>query len=166
MLLPSLVGGGVAGVLSGVPVVGMLNCLCCSLVVGGGFFASFLYSRRCRAAGHELRPATGATVGLIASLFYALASTLLSAVGILMTGRENVLEQAERDVANAEGQIGPEMADQILRAVQWLLTPAGMISSFFVMLLLAAVFSTLGGLAGGAVFKLDAASGEEGATRA
>jgi len=46
MLKPAIVSGAILGALSGLPGFDLFNCCtCCSLAVGAGFLASYLYSR-------------------------------------------------------------------------------------------------------------------------
>ena len=51
MLKATAIGGLAAGFLSSIPFVACLNGLCCSLLIGGGFLAAFLYSRDVAAVG-------------------------------------------------------------------------------------------------------------------
>ena len=151
MLKATLIGGGAAGVLSSIPFVSALNCLCCSLVVGGGFFAAYLYSQSCRAQGAEFRPGTGALVGLVAAFFYAIASTI---VGMLF--RPDV----DEIVSNMES-MGQNIPPEALEWITWFIriigTPLGALIAFGFSLLIGAIFSTLGGLIGGTAFKVEAA---------
>ena len=39
---PALISGLIFGFLGGAPIVGMLNCFCCSLILASGFTAAFL----------------------------------------------------------------------------------------------------------------------------
>jgi hypothetical protein len=150
MLKPTLIGGLVFGVIGGLPLISALNCACCSLVVGGGFLASYLYSKECRREGVGFRPAGGALVGLVAGLFYAIAQTLID--GIV----KRIMPVDIQQLADMMEQYGmpPESVDMAMKFMEGAGTFTGMIISFFVVLLLAAIFSTIGGLIGGAVFKV------------
>jgi hypothetical protein len=73
LLMPALIGGGLAGILSGIP---LLNCLCCLWIIGGAMLASYLLAK-------EMRPrimtaGEGAIVGTISGLIAAAVSTLVS----------------------------------------------------------------------------------------
>ena len=152
MLKATLIGGGTAGVLSSLPLVGALNCLCCSLVVGGGFFAAYLYSQSCRSHGVEFRPGTGALVGLVAAFFYAIASTIVGM--IFRPDVDEVISQME-----AMGQnIPPEAMEWVTWFLEVAGTPLGALLAFGFGLVIGAVFSTIGGLIGGAAFKVEAAA--------
>ncbi len=149
MLKPALIGGAVFGLLAGIPLVGALNCLCCSLVMGGGFLASFLYSKECRAVGAEFRPGNGAMVGLVAAPFYAIVGTIVSGVFQMLMGG-SIMEQLEQ-ARQMGAEIPPEVEEFFASSGTALLIGAG----FLITLVLAAVFSTIGGAIGGAVFKVE-----------
>ncbi len=150
MLKATLIGGSAAGVLSSLPLVGILNCLCCSLVVGGGFFAAYLYAQSCRSHGVEFRPGTGALVGLVAAFFYAIASTIVGM--IFRPDVDEMMSQMESMGQN----IPPEVLDWMTWGMKIIGTPLGMLLVFGFSLVIGAIFSTLGGLIGGAAFKVEA----------
>jgi hypothetical protein len=135
--------------------------LCCALVIGGGLLAAFLYSRSCRSAGAAFRPGSGAVVGLVAGLFYAIGHTALFLVLKPSPDKAGeILEQIE------SSGLPPEYAENAARVLEVLLTGLGSILFFCAILLVAAVFSTIGGLIGGALFKVEAAPAGPPATGA
>jgi hypothetical protein len=153
MLKATLIGGGAAGFAAALPVVGALNCLCCSLVIGGGFLAAYLYSRDCGQAGVEFRPGSGALVGLVAGLFYSIVVTVVGVVvRAIMPAPDidKILESLE------QLDLDPEVIDTIVEFMEMSQSAWGLLIMFFATLLIAAVFSTIGGLIGGAVFKVEA----------
>jgi len=152
MLKPTLIGGGVAGLIGGLPLIGALNCLCCSLVVAGGFLASYLYSKECRVQGTEFRAGSGALVGLVAGMFYALVTVIISGVVNALTGAS--VAQAIEQIESMGQQIPPE-AEPVIEFMTNSSPILLMVMGFFLWLLIAAVFSTIGGLIGGAVFKVE-----------
>ena len=77
MLKAALISGAVFGVAGAIPVINWLNCACCALIVGCGFFAAYLYSKDSRAAGVPFRGGNGATIGLFAGLIYGVISGIL-----------------------------------------------------------------------------------------
>ncbi len=150
MLKSTLIGGALFGFIGGLPLIGVLNCACCALVVAGGLLASYMYSRECRQQGVEFRAGGGALVGLVAGLFYAIAHTIVD--GIVKTiwpvDVEEALEMAEQFGAP------PESLEIVAKFLEGSGTFVGLIIGFFFLLLIAAIFSTIGGLIGGAVFKV------------
>jgi len=154
MLKATMIGGATAGVVGGLPLISALNCACCALVVGGGFLASYLYSRECSTFGAEFRPGNGALVGLVAGLFYAVTTSIVGAIlqAILGGSIEEMIEQIE----SMGGEIPPQaerMIDYFANGGPFLFILIG----FAFWLLVAAIFSTIGGLIGGAVFKVETA---------
>jgi hypothetical protein len=157
MLRPTLIGGGVLGAVGGIPIVGMLNCACCALIIGGGFLAAYLYSNDCKLVGAPFGAMAGATVGLIAGAFYALAHSIVGAIA-------NVVVRAMGfggDIRETIEQLEDQGVEIPLEAEPWIeflasASPFVLIAfGFLFLLLFGAVFSTIGGLIGGAVFKYE-----------
>jgi len=151
MLKATLIGGALFGFLGGLPVIGALNCACCALFVAGGFLASYLQSKECSGAGVEFKAGSGAVIGLVSGLFYAIASTITSGIVsmIFRPDPEQMLEMMEQFGMPSEYM---DMAAKFMEGSTGLV---GVFIGFFFTLLFAAVFSTIGGLIGGAVFKVE-----------
>jgi hypothetical protein len=154
MLKSTLIGGALFGFIGAIPVLNVINCACCALVVAGGFLASYLYSKECRGQGVEFRAGGGALVGLVAGLFYAITQTIIDGIVKMIwpVDVEQALEMAEQFGAP------PESLEIMSKFLEGSGTFIGLIIGFFVILLIAAVFSTIGGLIGGAVFKVTPAA--------
>jgi uncharacterized protein YqgC (DUF456 family) len=156
LLKPTLLAGLLFGALGGTPFLNLINCACCALIIGCGFFGSYLYSNECRRRGASFRAGTGALVGLVAGVFYALVNTLVETAVTVTVGDLFVARFAEwfRNVPN----VPPETIDQLdqFAAQAGAFSVVGLVLGFFLHLFLAAIFSTLGGLIGGAVFKIEA----------
>lgn len=71
MLTPALIGGAVAGILSGIP---FLNCLCCLWIIGGAVLASYLLAKDSPAS---LSSGEGAIVGALAGISAAVVDSLI-----------------------------------------------------------------------------------------
>ena len=149
MLRPTLIGGAVFGVLGGIPLVG---CLCCAWMIGAGVLAAFLYSNQVKAIGAEFRAGNGATIGLVSAMFYAIASTVVGGMFQAMMGPPDLDELIE---GLEQAGISPETVDTIVSVTERMSGPMGILIGFFLTLLLAAAFCTIGGLIGGAVFKVE-----------
>ncbi len=165
MLIPAAIGGTVGGVTSALPLIGALNCACCSLIIGGGMMAAFMYSRNCKEAGVGFRAGNGALLGLFAGLFFALSYTIVAgAQGLISAGSGGGFEA---ELAKARERIGdmdlpPEQQEKFeegLATFEEFIERFGpfvlLIVVFGFSLIIGCVFSTIGGLIGGAVFKVE-----------
>ena len=141
---PALIGGAVMGALSGIPVVKFGNVCCCMWVIAGGVVAAYLLQEQ------EPAPITagdGATVGLFAGLFGACVQLVISIPMQLL------LAPFQRQVFERLAQ-NPDFPPQLQEFLSS--SSFGVISlvfGFVVMLCVGAIFSTLGGLLGAAIFK-------------
>ena len=159
MIKATVIGGASAAVLSAIPIVNCLNVACCSLLIGGGMLAAFVYSRDVAAVGGSFAVGNGAAVGLVTGGFYAVGTAVTSAMTRLVIDIspaeqfELIREQMERS-----GNLPPEALDTLDQVSGFLAESGGgllFIIGFGFSLLLGAVFCTVGGLIGGAVFKKD-----------
>jgi hypothetical protein len=154
MLKPALISGVAFGVAGAIPVVNWINCACCALIIGCGFFAAFLYSKDSRDAGFAFRPGNGATVGLVAGLIYGVVSGILGGLISSVLGMgdwQEVIDQIQASGAD----IDPEVLDGITHFME---SSGGLVIiliGVFVALVLGAIFGTIGGLIGGSVFKVE-----------
>lgn len=88
-LKAALIGGGVAGIASGLPYIGQVNTACCALYIGGGILAAYLLMKD--AAPSEKAPyGGGAVVGLLAGVIGGVVATLT----LLITG--GITDQADQ----------------------------------------------------------------------
>jgi len=155
MLKPTLVAGLLFGLLASLPYLKVLNvCSCCSFVVLCGVVASYLYSKECARAGTEFGAGKGAAVGLIAGAVYGVSAAIfelgiVSAVG--EPGLVRLLEIVRESRKTPPGTV--EMIDEVLRQMdERTITVGSFVLSLFSSILTGALFSTVGGLIGGALF--------------
>ncbi len=153
---PALIGGVVMGVLSALPIVSVGNACCCLWVVSGGVVAAYVLQQNQTA---PITPGDGALVGLLAGLFGALVQAVLSLpINLIVGPMERELMQRILDMA---GNIPPDIRDALERygrdGRNGPLLILGRIVAFVFWLCVAAVFSTLGGLLGAAMFRKPAA---------
>jgi hypothetical protein len=147
-----VIGGLVMGVLSALPIVYFGNICCCLWVITGGVVAAYVLQQ------NESAPITagdGALVGLFAGLVGALVQFVLSIpIDLVMAPIERNMAQRFIDMAG-----NPELRDMFEQVTQRRL--AGGIAfliltriiTFVVMVFVGAIFSTIGGLIGQAVFQ-------------
>jgi hypothetical protein len=153
MLKPTLIGGAVFGLLGGLPLISAINVCCCALIMGAGFLAAYLYSGECKKTGAEFRAGGGAKLGFVAGIFYWIVNSIVQGVASIVGGQpdfDEILDQAESQGAP------PEVLDKMEQIFDVLGGPMGVMVLLGVGLVLALVFSTIGGLIGAAVFKVEA----------
>ena len=149
MLKAAAIGGLALGVAGGLPLVGMLNCLCCALIIGSGVLAAFIYSKDCSAAGVSFRAGQGAVLGALTGIFYAIGSFVVGmAVQLVMGGAG--LEQIAEQLEGKEG-IPPWLIEMLQNGAS---SGGLMIVGLLLALVLGVIFATVGGVIGGAIFKV------------
>jgi hypothetical protein len=156
ILKSSLIGGAAFGLAGALPFIGALNCACCSLVMGGGFLAAYLYSNECKSLGVAFRAGGGAKLGVVAGIFYWLVSSITQGVIKIVFAGPSMEEIGEQVLDQMEsGDAPPEAIDFVVQLFDTLSGPGGLAIVLAVSLVIALVFSTIGGLIGGAVFKVE-----------
>jgi len=136
MLVPALIGGAVAGVLSGIP---LLNCLCCLWIIGGAMLASYLLNKDSPVV---LTAGDGAIVGIFTGIVAAVVDAIIS-IPLAALNREFI--------ANIIEKIG-EYADEMPAGWETWLEGGGAATTFtmqmFGLLISAVIFAALGALGG------------------
>lgn len=154
---PALIGGAVMGVLSALPLIYLGNLCCCMWIVSGGVVAAYVLQQN---QTGPITPADGAIAGLLAGLVGACVHLVLAIpIDILMAPMERAMAQRFLDMA---GTMSPEMRDMVDRmsgrnvefSIGIILIRR--VVGFMFMLFIGAIFSTLGGLLGAALFKKQA----------
>jgi hypothetical protein len=143
MLTPALIGGAVAGILSGLP---FLNCLCCFWIIGGAMLAAYLLAKE---SPVSLTAGDGAVVGALAGLSAAVVDSLISLPlrGINLAVMRRMIDRLS------------EFADEMPSGWEnWIDRSAGgfSVAMFFLGLFLSAVIfaavGALGGVIGASLF--------------
>lgn len=151
-LMPSLYGGLIMGAISGLPVLGILNCFCCAGVLLGGFLSVLFYKNELTSTMSPLTNSDAMQLGVFAGLWGALFGTIfhvltLATVGDVSSGMilnmlrnlnlpPDALEQMEEKMA--EGGI---------------LSAALVVRHALVSVVIDVLFGLLGGLIGFSMFK-------------
>ena len=150
-LIPALIGGCVMGVLSTIPIINMGNCLCCMWILLGGAVGVYFYQRDFP-PGSTFTSGDGAIVGLLSGIFGALFSTFLGYF-FMAIGDFNPAKDILEGLLESRGDLSPEV-EELLEDLQ----DSGFISPFFVFigfffnLIIDALFGTIGGVIGAAIF--------------
>ena len=148
MLKPAVMGALVIGVLSGLPVVGLGNCCCCAWIVSGGLVAAYLFQSN---TPEPITLGDGALIGLLAGLLGAVVNLVVSVPMNLLVGPYQ--QRLLRQIAESQPDI-PDNVRQIVDNVGGTgVTILGALMAFVMMLVLGAIFASLGGLLGAFFFK-------------
>jgi hypothetical protein len=135
---PALIGGALAGLLSGVP---LLNCLCCLWIIGGAVLATSLLAKK---TGGPLTAGDGAIAGALTGISAAVVFVILETSPLGQWNRAFVLRLAENWV-RASGQSIPQLEELRRLATAGGQQLPGLLLGLF---LYAAVFAALGVLGG------------------
>lgn len=149
---PAVIGGVAMGVLSALPLMGAVgNACCCMWVVVGGLLAAYLLQANRTTA---ITPSDGLLVGLLAGLIGAAVHTAVSIPLDLMLGpaeramAERFIEMAPPDVREMFERYGGR--DREFSATFFIV---GHIVGFMFWACAGAIFGSIGGVLGAAVFK-------------
>jgi hypothetical protein len=154
-LMPALYGGIIIGLLSGIPFISLINCICCAGVMIGGFLAVFFYKKDLPPDAPPLTNNDALALGALAGLFGALFSNIISAGFMFTVG--NVAASMMYDIiiwgydkAGMLDKMPPEALDEMRDGMsQETISPMNVLGSFITLPL----FGLLGGLIGYAVYK-------------
>ncbi len=147
--MPALYGGIIMGVISTVPVLSLVNCLCCAGVMFGGFMAVFFYMKEMLPGMAPLTSSDGLQLGALAGVFGGIIASLLTVIVLKVIGNVNgqmILSMMEvmRDRMPAENW--DEMQADVLATE---LSVFKMIMG----LIIDVIFGLLGGLIGYSILK-------------
>jgi hypothetical protein len=149
MLKPALIGGGVLGLLSGIPIVSLGNCACCAWVIGGGVLAAYLYNQQ---LGPQPAPpygpaaGLGALTGVIGAVVAFLISLPFSLFG--MAGGMAGVQQALQDIEGLPPEVQEAFANVGAAGVGIGMAVVGL----FFSLVIYSIFAMIGALIGIAIF--------------
>ncbi len=144
-LQPALLGGLFIGVLSALPFISAGNLCCCLWIVTGGGLASYVAQQN---SAVPLTPGDGANLGLLAGTIGAIVHLVVSVpLTIVMAPVQRRMMERFLDQAQDVPPEVRELIEQFEPAV------GGFAFMFVVMLILGAVFATLGGFLGVVLFR-------------
>jgi hypothetical protein len=151
--IPALYGGLIMGVISAIPFVNLVNCLCCAGVLLGGFLAVFFYKSNFTPDTQPYSAGDCLAVGALAGVLGAFVSVVLASISVMIFGdvmREFMLRFLEEGGLD----IPEDVMEEIRRAIEE--APTGMESVLFDLLfslIIYPIFGLLGGLIGYGVWK-------------
>ncbi|MBN1540978.1 hypothetical protein JW992_02450 [candidate division KSB1 bacterium] len=139
LLRPAVWGGLLIAVVSGVPVLNWINCMCCAGVLSGGLLAVYLYRRQI-GPHSEILSRTGALLGLSAGIIGAVLGGI---IGLLF----NALT-LDFIAALVESLADPAFRDQFAEWTAVLASPLAYLGLLALSLIINSLFGLLGGLIG------------------
>ena len=146
-LKAAAIGGGVAGIASQIPIVGLANCLCCALVVGGGMLAVYL-AMKDEPATATAPYGDGAMIGVLAGVAAAVVGAI---VAIPMTAIFGGPMEPVRSMLEGFEGMPPEVLEALSGEEGGAMAAVGVLG-FLISLVVDVIFSALGGVIGAAVF--------------
>jgi len=137
-LVPALIAGGAAGVLSAVPFV---NCLCCLWIIGGGVLAAYLLADR---TPRLLSAGDGALAGALTGIAAAVVSSVIEVP--LRPFNEAFVRRLAAGLSRFTQQMPAQWRDLVERSN----APRGFSPGLFLLdlFITAAIFAALGVLGG------------------
>ena len=149
---PALIGGIVMGVLSALPIINIGNVCCCLWVIAGGLVAAYVLQQNQTA---PIEAGDGALVGLLAGLLGAVIESLVAVpLSIIVAPLQRQMLDRFLEMA---GSMPPEFRDMMERygrgGQPFAFMIIGRIFALMFWMCIGAVFSTVGGLLGVAIFR-------------
>jgi hypothetical protein len=144
VFVPALIGGAVAGVLTGIPLV---NCFCCLWIVGGGVIAAYLLLKDSTV---ELRAGDGAIVGIFAGMVAAVVAFLVS---IPLAPLDNAIARSMMDWAAEYTDQMPDFWETMMQGEGLDSSVPFMVLELFINIVVFSVLGALGGIIGISLFK-------------
>jgi hypothetical protein len=136
VLTPALIGGAIAGVLSGIPIV---SCLCCLWIIGGAMLATYLLGKNTSA---PLVSSDGAIIGVFTGIVAAVVKTIIDV--ILTPLNREIYQRLMERFAEYMQEMPPGFEDMFSESAFETTVP----KILFELLVSGIIFSALGALGG------------------
>jgi hypothetical protein len=154
-LMPALYGGIIMGLISGIPLLSFVNCLCCAGVMFGGFMAVFFYKKQLPPDNQTFTNSDAIALGALAGVFGALIGNVLSGIILLAVGNvagKLMFDAVMRlyDTLGILDKMPPEAVDQMQTGM---IDKGLSISSIVISFVIDPLFGLLGGLIGYGILK-------------
>ncbi len=149
ILKASLIAGAVAGVLSGLPLIGFVNVCFCLWIILGGILSSYILTS---GYPHPVKSGDHAISGLLTGVFAAIISTIIEIPFMAVSAKfmERVFESIFRDYG--EG-IPPALQEALSHKGFTLALIPFYVAGLVITMVIYGIFGAIGGLIGGAIFK-------------
>jgi hypothetical protein len=151
-LIPALYGGIIMALISAIPFINFINCLCCAGVMLGGFFAVFFYKNNFTPDTPPYTSGECMGLGAMAGVFGAIIGTVLSVAVLALFG--NITSEYMVDILKNSGlDIPTEAFDAMEESMAAGLSFGSVMIQLFASLVIDSLFGLLGGLIGYSVYK-------------
>ena len=112
---PVLISSGLMILISILPVLNLLNLLCCAGIIFGGAAGTYYYARRLDNSGQVIQNKDGIMIGLLAGIISAILYVMISTFIIMLSG-QNPVDVAYKLTEDYGFYIPPE-SEKILQQV-------------------------------------------------
>jgi hypothetical protein len=154
-LMPAIYGGTIIGIISGVPFLSLINCLCCAGIMFGGVMAVFFYKKDLPPDNPTFTNSDAVALGALAGLFGAVISNIIT--GILFVTVGNIAGKALYDIFmglyDSLGILDKMPPDAVEQMERGMMDSGLSVTNIVLSFILYPVFGLLGGLIGYAMFK-------------
>jgi hypothetical protein len=154
-LMPALYGGIIMGLISGIPVLSFINCLCCAGVMFGGFMAVYFYKKDLPPDNQMFSNSDAIALGALAGVFGALIGNVLT--GIIAIAFGNIsgklmynMIMGLYDSMGILDKMPPEAVEQMETSM---MEKGLSVTSVIISFIINPLFGLLGGLIGYATLK-------------
>ncbi|MGH9866730.1 MAG: hypothetical protein ACREAA_01000 [Candidatus Polarisedimenticolia bacterium] len=142
---PALISGAAFGIASAIPIVSLLNCLCCSLIISSGVLTTWMMVRGSTVAVTYGQAALGGAIaGAVAAVTWGLA-TLLVGMALQRDFTEDMREAAER----TQQMTGEDVA----AVLEGIAAPVMLAIGSCILIVIWVPFGIAGGVIGRAIFE-------------
>jgi hypothetical protein len=158
----ALFGGVAIGLISGIPVLSLVNCCCCAGILGGGIFTYYLYTKEHTEGMIPLESSDGLILGIMAGLIGAFVQAVIHGfllvlfAGVQQELMRNIMDKIIDRLEKSGGfpnDAVDQMRDQIDKSMKESSTMWGVMLNLFMSLIIYPIFAMLGGLLGYGIFK-------------
>ena len=150
--IPALYGGIIMALVSAIPFVNLINCLCCAGILLGGFMAIYFYKNNFTPDTPPFTAGDCVAVGAIAGVVGAVVGTILSLVFVALFGNP-IGELLLQFLENSNLQIPEEALENMRQSLSEGMTLFSIIFGFIIAIFFYPLFGLLGGLIGYSVYK-------------
>jgi len=144
---PAIISGAIFGFVSGMPIIGALNCLCCSLILAAGVMCSFMMVR---ASAVPLAYGHAALGGFVTGVVAALVNSFMTGFMLVVSGAS--LKDRIEESSHQMQQYLPN-AEEASRMISSVPGYAILTMLALILLVIYAPFGAVGGVIGRALFE-------------